>query len=115
MDGISNFMGNAGILIALGLLGVALAITVIFSLLNLFSDFEGSKKGILGFVALAVLIIIGFALSSVPSQLPGFAIEKSITPGQYKAIGGVINTALIATVLMGVIIVVDFISGLVRR
>lgn len=113
MDAITNFMSNGGIIIALGLLILAVGLSVIFSIVGLLSNFEESKKALLGVVGLAVLVIIGFALAG--GELPQFAIDRGINAKQYKLIGGIINTAVIATVGMVVFLVVDAILGLIRN
>lgn len=112
MDAITNFMGNGGIYLALALLVIAIAVTVIFPLINLFTNFAEAKKALLSVAGLIVIVLIGYALAG--NDLPEFAQDAGITLGQYKMIGAIINTAIIATLIMVGYIIVDLIMGFVR-
>lgn len=113
MDAILNFMGNGGILLAVILLIVTFGAAIIGSILNMLSDLESAKKALIGILGLVVLLLIGFALAG--GEVPQYAVEQGITPKSYKMIGAVINTALIASTIVGVYIVVDLILGMIRR
>jgi hypothetical protein len=106
-------MGNGGIIIAVILLVVAVGLSLVFALVSLFSNLQESKKTLISIVGLAVVVIIGFALAG--GELPQFAIDRGISASQYKMIGGVINIALIASVVTVILIIGDFILGLTRR
>ncbi len=113
MDTILNFMGNGGIYIAVILLIITFGAAILGSFLELINDPAAAKKSLIGILGLVVLLLIGFALAG--GEVPQFAVDKGITPQDYKMIGAVINTALIAAAIVGVYIVVDLISGMFRR
>lgn len=112
MGGFTGFMGNAGIIIALVLLGIAIAVSVIFPLFHTLTNFEESKKALLGIAGLAVILLIGFALAG--GEVPAYAAKEGITASEFRFIGALVNTAIIATALVAVYIVIDVVISIVR-
>jgi uncharacterized protein (DUF486 family) len=115
MDAILNFMGNGGIIIAIILLVITVALWIVFALKSLLSNFEQSKKSLLGIVALAVIAIIGYALASGGPNIPQFAIDGGISASQYKLVGAIINLSLFATIATIILTVGSFIKGFLSR
>lgn len=113
MSGITGFLGNGGIILALVLLGVAVASAVIFPLIQMITNFQEAKKSLAGFAGLALVVAIGYALAG--SGVPEYAAAKGITASEFRLIGGLVNTALIATGLVAAYIVVDLIVGIIRN
>ena len=113
MGGFAGFMGNAGIYIAMVLLVVAIAVSLLFPIFNMLTNFEESKKALIGFAGLAVLALIGYALAG--SVVPDYAVEKGISSGEFKLIGGIINTAIIATGIVAAYIVFDILMDIIRN
>lgn len=112
MNGITAFMGNGGIYIALVLLGIAIAVSVIFPIIQTLTNFAEAKKALLGIAGLAVVVLIGFALAG--GELPAYAADKGISASQFRLIGALVNTALIATALVAAYIVLDLILSIIR-
>lgn len=113
MGGILDFMGNGGIYIAIILLIIAVVAALVRPVYDLFTDFAESKKALIGILGVGVLVLIGFALAG--GELPQYAIDAGISAKEFRMIGAVINTALIATVIVVVYLVVDIILGIVRN
>ncbi len=113
MDGLINFFTNVGLPIAYVLLGIALLVSIIFPLLSLITNFGEKKKALLGFAALAVLILIGLALAG--NTLPDFASKAGLSLMQFKLISAGIFTAILATVGLLGFIIFDGIMGLFRN
>jgi len=111
--GLTGFMGNAGIYIALVLLAIAIAVSVLFPIFHMLTNFDEAKKALVGVAGLVVLVLIGFALAS--GTVPEYAVEKGITSSQFKMIGAIINTAIIATAIVAVYIVADLLMGIIRN
>jgi len=112
-DVFTSFMGGAGIYIAMALLVIAIAVSLIFPLINMFTDFGEAKKALMGVGGLLVLVLIGFALAS--GELPEYAADKGISSMQFRMIGAMINTALLATAVMAFYLVFDIVIGIVRN
>ena len=106
-------MGNGGVMIALVLLGIAIAVSVLFPIFNMLTNFEESKKALIGVAGLGVLVLIGFALAS--GDVPTWAADEGISSGQYKLIGAIVNTAIIATAMVAVFIVIDILRDIVTK
>lgn len=113
MGGFTGFMGNGGIIIALVLLGIAIAVSVLFPIYHTLTNFSEAKKALLGLAGLVVLLLIGYALAG--GELPQYAADKGITASEFRLIGAMINTAIIATALVSVYIVIDVLTGIVRN
>lgn len=113
MGGFTAFMGNTGILIALGLLAIAVATAVLFPIFNMLTNFDEAKKALVGVAGLAVLLLIGFALAG--GEVPQYAVDEGITAGQFRLIGALINTAVIATFIVGAYLIIDVIISVVRN
>lgn len=113
MDGILNFMGNGGLIIAIILLIVAIVASIIRPLYDLATDFAESKKALIGVLGLVVLVLIGFALAG--GEVPQYAVEKGISAKEFRMIGAAINTAIIAIVIVAVYLVVDIVLNIVRN
>ena len=113
MGGFSAFMGNTGIIIALALLGIAVAVSVLFPIFHMLTNFEEAKKALVGIAGLAVLLLIGFALAG--GDVPQYAVDEGISASQFRIIGALINTALIATFIVGAYLIIDVIISVVRN
>jgi hypothetical protein len=113
MGGFTGFMGNAGIYIAEILLFIAIGISVLFAIYQMATNFNESKKALVGIAGLAVVMLIGYALAG--SEVPAYAAEKGITGGQFRFIGALVNTAIIATAIVAVYIVIDVLMSIVRN
>lgn len=112
MNAITGFLGNGGIILALVLLGIAVAASVIFPIIQTITNFGESKKSLAGFGGLLLVLVIGYVLAG--SEVPAYAAEKGIDASQFKLIGGMINTAIIATALVSAYIIIDLLVGIIR-
>lgn len=117
MEVITNFMRDGGIPIAAVLLVIAVVASLVKPLINIVTNFEESKKALLGIVGLVVVFLIGYALSNgeLTENMLKLPVEDQPSASLLKLIGAGINTALIATVIMVVYLVVDLLMGIVRN
>ena len=79
------------------LLGLAAAITLIFSVVNIFKSKENAKKSLISILLVGVLLLVSFLLAS--SSIPHFfgSEDFDITPGVSKFVG----TGLYMTYICG--------------
>jgi hypothetical protein len=113
MSGITNFLGNGGIILALVLLAIAVATAIIFPIIQIVTNFGESKKSLAGVLGLAVVVAIGYALAG--GTVPAYAVEQGISASQFKLIGALVNTAIIATTVVSAYIVIDLIVSIIRN
>ncbi|MBE9466965.1 MAG: hypothetical protein IMY72_01435 [Bacteroidetes bacterium] len=96
---------NPFIIWAYILLGLAVAITLIFSVVNIFKSKENAKKSLISILLAGVLLLISFFLAS--SSIPHFFGWETfdITPGVSRFVG----TGLYMTYICGAIAVLSII------
>ena len=87
------------------LLGLATAITLIFSVVNIFQSKENAKKSLVSIIVIGVLLLISFLLAS-PSIPHFFGYEEfNITHGVSRFVG----TGLYMTYICGALAVLSII------
>lgn len=77
---------NAAMIFVYIIVFLTIGLLLFFSLMNIIGSFKESYKGLLGIVALVVVLLIGFAFSS--PELTDSAIKMQVNGQQMKWIGG---------------------------
>ncbi|MCK5823039.1 MAG: hypothetical protein KAG95_03485 [Bacteroidales bacterium] len=96
------------------LLGLAVAITLIFSIANIFQSKENAKKSLIFILIAGVLLLISFLLAS--SSIPHFLGYEAfdITPGVSKFVGTGLYMTYICGALAFLSIIYSEISSALR-
>jgi len=104
---------NTGLSVVVLLVGLALAATVIFGLLNLATNFKSSLKFIIGFGLLVVLFFVlkGSAVHETAGTLVETMKEFNISEGLSKGISAAIKGTVAMTVIaIGSMIIFELIN-----
>lgn len=91
---------NLFIIWAYILTGIAVGLTIIFPIIQMITNPKNAKKGLLGIVALVVVIAIAYFMSS--GELLGITNAELVqydTPGTLKYAGMMINAVYLLSVL----------------
>jgi hypothetical protein len=100
---------DTAIVVTYILIGIAAVSAVIFPIFNLVSNFKRAKGALIGVVVLAVVLIVGYSLST-NEIYQGF----NVTPAQSQWIGGAIKATMILIGMAVVAAVYTEISKLIR-
>jgi hypothetical protein len=100
---------DTAIVVTYILLGIAAISAVVFPIFHLITNFKRAKGALIGVVVLAVVLLIGYSLST-DEVYAGF----NVTPAQSQWIGGAIKATMILVGLAVVAAVYTEISKLVR-
>ncbi|MFN3555199.1 MAG: hypothetical protein ACK4VN_04465 [Bacteroidales bacterium] len=87
---------NTGIIVAYALLGIAAVTAIIFPVFQLIVNFKKAKAALIGIGALAVVLFIGFGLST-NEVYEGFAVTS--TQSQWIG-GGIYATFILAGIAL---------------
>lgn len=91
---------NLGLIVTYVLFAIAVISFIGFPLLYTLRNFQNAKKGLLGILAIAVILFFAYIIS--PADQGVFYENFHISAGQSKLIGG----GLIATYLLMIILIV---------
>ena len=96
------------------LMGLATAITLIFSVVNIFKSKENAKKSLISILFVGVLLLVSFLLAS--SSIPHFIgyEDFNITPGVSKFVGTGLYMTYICGTLAFLSIIYSEISSALR-
>lgn len=85
---------NFGIIATVGLIIIAIAVTVFFSVFQIVTNMKGALKGIIAFGALIAVFLIAYSTGD-GSVKEKWATELDVTEGISKFVSGAITTTLI--------------------
>lgn len=108
-----EIIGTIGIPLALVMIVVALALSIVFPVLDVIKHFDQAKKSLLGVGAMLAIFLIGYVTAS--SDLPEYAIKANVTSSQFKLISASLTTFLITLLLTIVVVVYDIVKGFVNK
>ena len=81
------------------LFGIALLITIVFSLINVIINPSGAKKGLISILFMVVVFALGYLLASdTPLSMPGYEGTENV-PNVIKWVGTGLNAAYILAAL----------------
>ncbi|MBU0765093.1 MAG: hypothetical protein KJ607_09690 [Bacteroidetes bacterium] len=103
-----TFLGWAYVLLIIG--GAAVAV---FALVNIFTNFRGMVKSLIGIVILAALVGIGYALASdeVMTGLKEETVGFVLTPGLFKTVGtGIYTMYLLIIVGIASVVITEIVK-----
>ncbi|MBI1223630.1 MAG: hypothetical protein GC192_00200 [Bacteroidetes bacterium] len=104
---------KTGIYVAIGLLILAIVVTLILSLLQIATNPKAAKKGLIAFGIIAVLFAIFFAVTStdITGSLATTVENFKVTDSTFKVISGGIQLSLLMLVGLVVIVILMEIWG----
>lgn len=108
-----EIIGTIGIPLALVMIVVALALSVVFPVLDVIKHFDQAKKSLIGVGAMVAIFVIAYVTSS--SDLPPYAAKANVSPSQFKLISAGLSTFLITLLLTVVVVIYDVVRGFVNR
>ncbi len=105
---------NVGFYAAIALTAICLAAAVVFGLLQMFGNFKGALKGIIGIVALVAIFFVIYSAvdpSAAPADVRAVEEQFEVTAEQSKFISGsIITTIALAGLALATFLIFEVIN-----